>query len=88
VVWSGIVQFAVKDFSIKFSLNGMGRYDLSMSFVLLFELQVDALKIAISKDSRKSLDLLEKRLDSIEVAMRQHFTDIKQALTRPRLPHS
>jgi len=42
------------------------------------------LKIAINKDSRKSMAALEKRLDAIEGAIEHKFQDIKQLLLKPR----
>jgi prefoldin subunit 5 len=54
-------------------------------------MQVDALKVAIARDSKKSVSQLEKRLDSLEEAMRTQLAvmskqlgDIRQALARPR----
>jgi hypothetical protein len=47
--------------------------------------QVDALKTAISRDSKQAISLLEKRIDSLEEAMSKQFADIRQALIKPRV---
>ncbi len=46
--------------------------------------QVDALKIAIGNDSRKSLKLLEERLDVMEEKVHLELKDIKQLFTSLR----